>query len=304
MARIGLSIGNIFSTDSPEEVFRTFGENGLNCIDFGVDNFYPLWQIARGECDNILEHSMEEIEAFFTPHKEAAAKYGVAFHQLHAPFPAQVEGDEKMTAHMVEITKKTIRLCRFLGAHYIVVHPKFNGYDTRMDADEEWEQNIAFYSSLIDTARECGVVICLENMFTWHNGRGFEACCSDPNEAAAYIDELNTIAGEKRFAYCYDTGHGLLLGHDVYSDLIRLGDCVEVLHIHDNDGINDKHIPAYMGSLDWARFIKGLKAIGYKGAITFEASTVNRMFPKEVRPEAYRLIAATGRYFAREIGLE
>lgn len=304
MALVGLSIGNIFTTDTPEEVFKCFGENGLNSIDFGLDNFYPAWQVARGNRDTILEKSMEEIEAFFRPHKEAAAKYGVAFHQLHAPFPSYFDDDPEMTDHIREIIIKTIRLCKYFDSPYIVVHPMMKKYDDRVDADEEWDMNIKFYSSLIQEARKANTVICLENMFAWRNGKGYEGCCADPNEAAAYVDELNTIAGEKRFAFCYDTGHGFLTGHDVYNDLVRLGDCVEVLHIHDNDGVNDKHIPAYMGSLDWKRFVMGLKAIGFRGAISFEASTVNRMFPKEVRPEAYRLIAATGRYFAEQIGLQ
>lgn len=304
MAYIGLSIGNIFTTDTPEEVFKMYHDCGLNAVDFGLDNFYNPWAVARGSKDGLFEKSWDEIISFFRPYKEAADKYGIAFQQLHAPFPAYVEGYPEMTEHMAkDVTVTAIRLCKYFGSRYIVVHPMFASYDKRWEADEEWEKNIAFYSSLIEEARKADVIVCLENMFT-SRARIYEACCADPNEAVAYVEELNTIAGEHRFGFCYDTGHAYLVGHDVYSDLVRLGDVVECLHIHDNDGMGDRHIPAYMGTLDFARFVKGLKAIGYKGAINFEASTVNRMFPKEVRPEAYKLIAATGRYFAKEIGLE
>ena len=57
----------------------------------------------------------------------------------------------------------------------------------------------------------------------------------------------------------------------------------------------------YTGKLDWNRFIAGCKAIGYKGTLSFETFNITNMFDKELIPDALKLIAATGRMFARRI---
>ena len=143
-------------------------------------------------------------------------------------------------------------------------------------------------------------------MFTYNsNGRKvYEAICSDMNEAAAYIDELNDMAGEKCFAFCLDTGHALLLGKDIYTAIMQIGERLETLHIHDNDGKGDQHLAPYMGCLDWKRFVKGLRDVGYQGALSFETFNTINVFDLELMPEVLKLIGATGRMFARRIDAE
>ena len=212
--------------------------------------------------------------------------------------------DPAANEYILEAMDKCAAVCRMFECRYLVVHPAFNAYNERMEYDDEWNLNIERYSKMIPALKKYDVIACLENMFTARGGKVYEAICSDMNEAAAYIDELNEIAGEKRFAFCYDTGHGLLLGRDPYGSLLQIGDRVEALHIHDNNGMDDQHITAYMGKLDWNRFIRGLKAIHYQGALCFESSNTARMFDPELTPEVLRLTSATGRMFARRIAEE
>lgn len=296
--QIGIQTAGIFEYWGVDRGFRELKEAGFDCVDLGMDSMWPVGSIIKGERDFILSKPLDELMEYFRPYKEASEKYGVSVYQAHAPFPSYLNGKAELNEEIISTIEKCIAICGYLNCKYIIVHPAFNNYAERMEFDDEWNVNIALYSRLIPTLKKYGVICCLENMFTGRQGKIYEAICSDLNEAAAYIDELNGIAGEKRFAFCYDTGHGLLLGRDPYGSLLQIGDRVEALHIHDNDGNNDQHVMPYTGRLDWERFIKGLKAIGYQGALCFESGNSLSFFPNELAPQVLRLIAATGKYFA------
>jgi sugar phosphate isomerase/epimerase len=48
---------------------------------------------------------------------------------------------------------------------------------------------------------------------------------------------------------------------------------IEHIHIHDNDGIFDKHLPLGKGDLDYREIVKILKEINYDKTITLEVFT-------------------------------
>lgn len=62
---------------------------------------------------------------------------------------------------------------------------------------EEHDFNMEMYQEPIPMAKKCGIVICLENMFIDQKAHLTEGACSDFVEAAAWIDELNGIAGRR-----------------------------------------------------------------------------------------------------------
>ncbi len=293
---VSASTATTFQILGVEGAFKMFADAGFDAVDFGFDVFMPIWNVRKGDRTSPFFLPQEELNAFFRPYKEAADKYGVRIHQAHAPFPAYIHDDPETTAISQESVKKCFPLCKMMSCRYLVVHPCFGNYNERMEYDDEWDMNIRFYTSLIEEAKKYDVIICLENMFTARRGKIYEAICSDPNEAAAYIDELNSIAGEKRFGFCFDTGHALLLGRDQYLTLKQLGDRVDVLHVHDNDGWDDQHVSPFMGRLDWDRLIMGLRAIGYKGVMNLEVGNLCNWYPKELLGDAYRLAAACAKY--------
>lgn len=301
---IGIQTGGILDRFGAEGGFRVLREAGFDCVDFGFFDFMSVGDLIRGGRDSILDKSMDEILSFFRPYKEAAARNGIRFYQTHAPFSTYVKDNPEANEYLLTVMDKCAEVNAFLDCRYMVVHPAFNAYADRMEREEEWKLNIERYSRMIPALKKHSVVCCLENMFVARQGKVYEACMSDMNEAAAYIDKLNSIAGEERFAFCYDTGHGLLVGHDPLESLLRLGSRLKTVHIHDNNGWEDQHIAPYMGRLDWDRFVRGMKAIGYRGALCFESGNTTRMFDPELTPEVLRLTAETGKLFARRIEAE
>ena len=301
MRKIGVQTSPVLDTLGIDEGFKLIHEAGFDCVDFNIDHCMPGSEIKKGEFSGFFDQPMEAILEATRPYKEAAARYGVTFGQAHAPFPTYVHGNDRTNAIVVDALKKCIEMCAYVGCPDIIVHPAFNGYDTRLDPDTEWEINIKLYSELIPVLKKCHVTCDLENMFTGHRGKIYEAICSDFNEAAAYIDELNDIAGEDCFGFCLDTGHALLLGHDIYTAIMQVGDRLKALHIHDNNGLSDQHLAPYMGVLDWDRFVMGIRDVGYQGNLSFETFNACQVFDRELMPEVLKLIAATGRMFARRI---
>jgi len=298
--KIGVQTAPILDRWGIEEGFRMISEAGFDCVDFNIDHALPGGAIARGERTEFCEKTDEEMIEFIRPYKEAAAKYGVSFNQMHAPFPFYVK-NEFGNEYVMRAVRKCIMIAGYLDCPYVIVHPAFLGYDDQLSPEDEWKINIERYSALIEDCKKYHVTVCLENMFTGHNGRVVQAICSDMAEAARYIDALNEIAGEKCFAFCLDIGHLALLGRNIYTSICQIGKHIETLHIHDNNGMSDQHLFPYMGIIDWNAFCRGLKEVGYKGALSFETFNALNVFDRELHADALKLLGATAHMFARRI---
>lgn len=298
---IAVQTGGIMERFGMDEGFRMIRDAGFDSVDLNIDHGFSGRDIKNGVMKSAFDIPVEEIIEKAKQVKAKADEYGIAIYQAHAPFPSYVKDNDDMNEYLMMVLEKCVAACGAMNCRYLIIHPMFFGYDDRMSPDDEWDVNIHRYARLIPFLKKYDVVACLENMFTSHAGKIYEAVCSDMYEAAAYIDELNGLAGEKRFAFCFDTGHALLLGKDIYTALTQIGDRVEAFHIHDNDGEKDLHVAPYTGKLDWNRFIMAVKEIGYKGTLSFETFNIANLYDPELIPDALKLIAATGRMFARRI---
>ena len=81
--------------------------------------------------------------------------------------------------------------------------------------------------------------------------------------------------------------------------MIELGDRIECFHVHDNNGVEDQHMPPYTGKLDWDRFVEGLKAIGFNKTLSFETYNILTYIDPALAPSILRFIADCGRRFAQ-----
>ena len=217
--------------------------------------------------------------------------------QTHAIYPTQVvNAPKEANEKRFSVIKKNIELTALMGCKYVVIHPVFCGYADAVSPEEEKRINIEFYTSLIPTLKKFGVVACLENMWVIRNGKIFGAICADFTEARDYIDELNEIAGEELFGFCYDFGHATLCSADIRKSVRILGDRIKAVHLHEVDGAHDNHGMPFTGVCDWEKIFTALKEIGYNGNINFEATNAWGIFPYELREPALNLLAAIGKY--------
>lgn len=103
---------------------------------------------------------------------------------------------------------------------------------------------------LILHARHVGVTICVENTLSE---------MGDPQYLRTFVDETRLTG----LRFNFDIGHAHLAewpeSERIEKSLAPLRDLVSSVHLHDNHGEKDEHLPPYDGSIDWPTAIKTLQ---------------------------------------------
>ena len=310
MLQIGMQSRNIVTDNNPLEGFQLLKEAGFDCVDFSLNAYLDNKKVYKGEINDFFDKSVEELETFFAPHKEAAAQAGIRIHQMHMPYPLHVpNGGAEMNDYLWHVVApKSLHVCKFFGCKYIVVHgfklARFLGSE-----ELEWAETEKFLRFLAPMAKEMAITLCVENLYNSLGNHMVEGPCCDVEKVVRRIDALNEEFGAEVLGFCFDVGHANLVGIDIYDFLTRLGHRLKVLHVHDNDGISDLHqIPFTFTktrenktSTDWDGFMCALREIKFDGVINFEASPVVSAFPDEMKKDALEFLAKIGKYFVKNI---
>lgn len=79
------------------------------------------------------------------------------------------------------------------------------------------------------------------------------------------IDEIN-------IGTCLDTGHANISG-DIINVMYKLSHHLQLLHINDNRGKDDLHLPPGKGEIDWNLLLRQLSEVGFHGGLILELSS-------------------------------
>lgn len=298
--------GGWFDRSDPESSLSRIASLGFDAVDFNIDSMLDMKRLREeGAYGSVFDLPMDEFIAWFEPLKRASEKTGVEICQMHAPFPVYFHGLDETNKYLFSALDKCFALCEYLGCPAVVVHP--TECETRA---KELSFNLEFYKSLIPVVSKYeGVKICIENIFKRRPGKMIgEGRFSRADDLRDLIDVLNDEAKAELFGCCFDIGHANITRSDVPDFVRTLGHRLTIMHVHDNNGLNDLHMMPYSylndpsGYVcDWDGFVGALREIGYDGAIAFETFRVLRVLPPEVHNEALRLISAIGRTWAERI---
>ena len=47
---------------------------------------------------------------------------------------------------------------------------------------------------------------------------------------------------------------------------------MKVIHVNDNTGMDDDHLPPFMGNINWRDAMHGLSLVGFEGLFNFEVA--------------------------------
>lgn len=230
---------------------------------------------------------------------EYARSIGLPILQGHALFPSSVDYKYRDHEELFQIVYKTVEIAALAGAKVIVVHPLH--YGEYIGHEEEWfEANMAYYRRFKPLCEEYGVQVCVENMWTRNNRRGYmidHDTCSRPAEFIRYLDTLNSD-GKNHFTGCLDLGHMVLVGEDPIKMVRALKGYIGALHVHDNNYHDDSHTLPGLGNMPMEEICKALKEIGYQGLFTLEADNFLKNLPDPLLPSAVSFMAENARYYA------
>lgn len=154
--------------------------------------------------------------------------------------------------------RQTLDAAAALGARLVVFHP---GYDPWKygGQDHLWlEQSREFWPPLLDQARAAGITVALENIFEVHPGT---------------IADLLEAIDRPEFGHCLDIGHWHLFARDTPLGewLERLGPRIVHVHLHDNRGRADDHLPIGEGRIDFTDLFTRLRVLPQPFSMTLEA---------------------------------
>ena len=178
---------------------------------------------------------------------------------FHAPFmdlrPAAL--DDKIRRASVDRLKQVFDLATTFHPLKIVCHPSF---DERyyVDCDDLWiESSMKTWTELIALAKDAKTTIALENVYE-----------KNPYILRRLLDALSSDA----ICFCFDTGHFNVFSYTPLKIWMQeLGTYLRHLHLHDNRGKTDEHLPAGCGTFPFVELFQTIRAIGAKPTMTLEA---------------------------------
>lgn len=178
---------------------------------------------------------------------------------VHAPFMDLNPGalEPLVFAATRRRFEQSLDVAESLGARLIVFHP---GYDPWKygGQDHLWlEQNRLFWPPLLEQAAQAGCTMALENIFEVM-----------PGTLAALLDGIDSAL----LRHCFDVGHWHLFSEVSLADwLAALGPRLSHLHLHDNFGKRDEHLPVGEGGIDFAALFSLLALLPQAPTMTLEA---------------------------------
>ena len=228
-----------------------------------------------------LELAMDPPQAHYTVVREREKDIGEALraHSMglvcHLPtFVYTADLTESIRRASLNEMFKSLETAAMLQASKVVVHPGYIGGLAVFEMDGARKRVINSLSEIIGKADQLGLNLCLENMFPAY--RSFVEPEEFKGIFGQYPDLMLTL----------DIGHAAIdspSGHRIFDFIKFFGHRIGHVHISDNLGHGDDHLPVGEGAIPFPKVIKALQKEGYNDTMTFEIFAEQRDLLKKSR---------------------
>ena len=219
-----------------------------------------------------LEKTLDFIENLGIEYAELVHQYPAEFidseilesyslkYSIHAPFMDVniASPQEQSRLNSIAQIKSSIDLANEINAEAVVVHPGLISFlANKYFKKEVYEFANQSIKEIGDYAKDLGVLATIENM---------------PNfESMIYqnIVDLNQLLVENEMHMTLDIGHA---NHVGYAPDEMIFDSIKHVHVHDNLGDDDSHLPLGEGSIDLKYIINTLESKNYDGIYILEVN--------------------------------
>jgi sugar phosphate isomerase/epimerase len=218
---------------------RAIAAAGFDFVDLTLEP--PLaWPVEGAAVRRALDEAGVTAVGHTSPHLPIAS----AFDEL------------RERAH--EILRRCFGVFAEAGVYLVNVHP--DPMPSVIPPAEVVGRNADAVASLARDAEAAGVRLMVENM-----GRSFGT-----------VEQLAPLFEASPSALLHlDVGHAHLGRRSEEPNrtaalVEAFGDRLAHVHVHDNLGLEDLHLPLGAGSVDWAGIVRVLRGAGYDGTVTLE----------------------------------
>jgi sugar phosphate isomerase/epimerase len=235
---------------------RVAAENGFDA--FEINCSYPSAEVESTPLE-VFEKANKILE-----------KSGVEV-CVHAPFfelnlAAFSPGIRKES---IQITQKAVDFCAEVGGKTMILHSGTQTYEQIKGIPKEenplfktqWDNNIDSLKQINEYANTKGITVCLENI-------GFNSI----DQSFQDLLEIRKAVGSS-LQFTLDFGHARL-GQGAEEGIRLLGENIRHIHLHDNHGTSDDHLPIGDGNYDYSGFLDFFRK--YPHIITLEVTEISR----------------------------
>ncbi len=244
----------------------------------------------------VLDCSLSDLRFLYTDNdwqsvikaaKQTADEHGISFRYSHGPFYYPAEDDVKGWEEFDIWVHNSIDAAAILEAEVMVMHP-FSLAAPNYSFSNSLKKACESLRPYKEHCDRVGVTLCVENMVKRamvHMRRFGEV----PEDIIAVAEKLDC-------GICWDTGHANCSGLDAYDSIMQVAPRLKVVHINDNLGLDDNHIPPMLGNINWDAVVQALKDSNYNGDFNMELGTVRSCNAASVCDAFTHYIIETGKY--------
>ena len=225
----------------PVDEIEWFGRNGFDFVDLSLEP--PAADPA--------EVNVEGIRATLARYDLGVVAHAAYFIPISSPFPS-------LRRVALQELHRTLKVAHHVGAQMMTVH--YYGIPPLFPPERYPEWHVEALRPLCAQAAEMGVTILLENA---------PGLPGQLDHIAHILEAIPTLG------FHLDSGHAHVEGGiDMFEKYLeRVGGRLMHVHLSENDGSRDQHLPLNSvprSGIDWPARIKRLKTGGYDGTITLE----------------------------------
>ncbi len=186
---------------------------------------------------------------------------------VHAPFcdisPGAFDGLVRRAS--IKRLQEALRVARYFEPEVVVFHSGYHpGY--HRERKEAWLDLVkAGIAEVLALAEKWGLCLALENVF---------------ESAAALLTNIVEEINSPFLGYCFDAGHAFAFAKSSWRPWLEaFEERLLELHVHDNEGHWDDHLPPGRGKIPFEEIFKFLVEKGRRPVVTFEAHREEDVLP-------------------------
>jgi sugar phosphate isomerase/epimerase len=186
---------------------------------------------------------------------------------FHAPFMDLNPGavDERIRETTAFRFSQIMELVPLFNPKAIVFHPGYDHWRYDDNVDLWLEKSLLTWKPLVKRAQELAVKLALENIF---------------EDNPSSLQRLLEVIDSPFLGYCLDPGHGQLFSKVALTDWIEvLGSRLVEIHLHDNHGHADDHLPLGQGKIDFPAIFSRLQEKSLHPIYTIEPHSLEHLGP-------------------------
>jgi sugar phosphate isomerase/epimerase len=260
-------------------------------VQFGVSTqLYHAQRLRREHLAEIAAHGLDTVEIIATrshvDYHDASALDEIAgglaaerlrLHSIHAPVMGRFESgrwvapisnaspDAQVREHAVRETQAALELAKRVPVDVLVVHLGLQDALLASPADNARDAARRSVEAIAAYARPLGVRVALELI---------PNALSTADALAALVEDLDL----PNVGVCLDFGHAHMMG-GVVDAIETLSGMLLAIHVHDNHGTRDEHLPPFEGTIDWPGALMALQKVGFEGPMMLELASTDTPAP-------------------------